>query len=123
MHLLLLPFHLLSLYLFFLAHALAWNALLLAAIWLFRRRVPELAAKIATALTFCGATAWLLWKMEWFDVWRHGVPPVSYLITGYVPWLATVGTGGWFLAALVMQPRAGGRRLRGQSHQATARRT
>ena len=95
---------LLPFYMFVLIHALAWNAPLLAALWLVRRRIPAVAARVAVAVGFAAATAWLLWKMEWFDVWRHGTPSLSYL-TGYLPWLVAAGAIGWFVCGWVVTQR------------------
>ena len=88
---------LLSFWLFLVAHAVAWNAPLLAAALLLRRRIRRVAIAAALSVGFCAATSWWLWKMEWFDIWRHGFPPVSYLIRVYVPWLLAVGSVGWFI--------------------------
>ena len=35
-----------------------------------------------------------LWAVEWFDVWRHGIPSLSYLLELYLPWLVAVGAVG-----------------------------
>ena len=101
--------NLLSFYLFVLAHAVAWNAPLLAGVWLFRHRVPGTVARIMVALGFSAATGWLFWKMEWFDVWRHGIPSLSYLFGLYLPWLVAVGVVGWFLCGRVVRERPGSR--------------
>lgn len=100
-------FNLLSFYLFVLAHAVVWNAPLLAGVWLFRHRVRGTLARIMVALGFSAVTAWLFWKMEWFDVWRHGIPSLSYLFGLYLPWIVAVGVAGWFLGGWVVRERHG----------------
>jgi hypothetical protein len=42
--------------------------------------------------------------MEWFDVWRHGIPPVGYIITAYTPYTAALGFIGWFIGGLIARP-------------------
>jgi uncharacterized membrane protein len=84
---------------FLVAVALTWNAPLLAAMWLFRARPMISSAVVATG--FAVATAYMLWKMEWFDVWRHGIPSASYLLGGYLPYIAGIGAIGWFSGGLV----------------------
>jgi hypothetical protein len=86
-------------FLFMLAVALTWNAPVMIALRLFRVRV--VISKAVVALGFAAVTAYMLWKMEWFDVWRHGVPPASYLLVYYAPYITVIGVTGWFLGGLL----------------------
>ncbi len=90
---------------FLLATALLLNAPLLVAARLTRKRLRPLVPKLTLAIGFAVAAAYALWKMEWFDVWRHGVPPVRYVLRAYLPWIVTLGFAGWFLGGLVVGPR------------------
>ena len=44
---------------------------------------------------FLGGAGYGLYKMEWFDVWRHGFPPVSYLLTTFVPYMSAFAVVGY----------------------------
>ena len=43
--------------------------------------------------------------MEWFDVWRHGVPPLGYMVQAFGPYTLAVAVVGWFIGSL-LTPRA-----------------
>jgi hypothetical protein len=68
----------------------------LALIWITGARLPALAAKLLAAVAFTIGPAYAMWRMEWFDVWRHGTPPLSYVVTAYMPYLACFAAVGWF---------------------------
>lgn len=57
------------------------------------------AAKLLGALAFTVGPAYAMWRMEWFDVWRHGIRSLSYLVTVYTPYLACFAVVGWFAAS------------------------
>ena len=68
---------------------------------IFRRRLYPWAASSLLALASTGATGFTLWRMEWFDVWRQGVPPVTFILTAYGPKLAVFAVLGWFAGSLI----------------------
>ena len=86
-----LPFYLLAL-------SLLYNAPLIVVLWIARNRIAPSIARGLAALGFASATAYTLWRLEWFDVWRHGVPPLSYLVTTFVPYLGIFAVLGWLTA-------------------------
>ena len=43
----------------------------------------------------------MIWRMEWFDVWRHGTPPVGYMLAAFGPYTAALSATGWFLGGLI----------------------
>jgi hypothetical protein len=57
-----------------------------------------------TALAFAAATAYGIWRVEWFDVFRWGVPGAGLLVV-YALYVGASGTLGWFLARLFMPRR------------------
>lgn len=71
----------------------------LALIRIARTHLSALAAKLLAAVAFTVGPAYALWRMEWFDVWRHGTPSLSYIVTAYTPYLACFAAGGWFAAS------------------------
>jgi hypothetical protein len=62
-------------------------------------------APLLLVVGFAAAAIYMIWRIEWFDVWRHGVPPVGYMLTAFGPYSASVAAAGWGLGALVV-PRA-----------------
>jgi hypothetical protein len=77
---------------------------LVVAVWLARRRVAPTLAKGLLAFGFGAATAYVLIDMEYHDLWRHGLPPVSYLLSLYLPYMLLCGAGGWLLGAMLLRP-------------------
>lgn len=51
-----------------------------------RHRFPLGACRCVAAVGMACWGEWLLFRMEWFDVWRHGVPGLRYWITMLLPW-------------------------------------
>ena len=70
---------------------------LIIALWLFRRRVSRVTAALSLGSGFGIAMAFSLWRIEWFDVWRHGVPSASYLAMNYGPLIVIAATVGALL--------------------------
>jgi hypothetical protein len=97
-------FAFLQFYMFFIVTAGLVNLPLMLLAVLFRRRVNSRLIQAALAFGFAAWTGYLTWRMEWFDVWRHGIPPVSYIIKLYVPYMAALGLLGWFLGGLITRP-------------------
>jgi hypothetical protein len=51
------------------------------------------------ALAFATATAYAIWRVEWFDVFRWGTPSLRLLVV-YACYAGVAGAAGWFLATL-----------------------
>ena len=78
----------------------AYNLPLLALTLVFRRRLGALAPRIIVAAGFFAA-AWLfLYRLEWFDVWRHGWPGGRQLAI-YLALAGAAGAVGWASGSLV----------------------
>jgi hypothetical protein len=90
---------------FFFAVACIFSAPVLLVIVLFRHRVGRHIGRALVAASFASSTAYMLWRMEWFDVWRHGIPPLSYVIL-YVPYIAAFAAVGWLLGGAVLPAAA-----------------
>jgi hypothetical protein len=93
--------NLLNLLTFFLATAFVLNAPLMLIGFLLRKRVDRRIIRAVLAVGFAAANAQLLWRMEWFDVWRHGIPPIGYIIAAYLPYTAVFGLLGWFVGGFI----------------------
>ena len=86
--------------------AALFNVLLLANVFLWRRRLaPALAAGIVAA-GFGAAVAYLFWSAEWFDVYRHGMPPLGYFLRTMVALPLAVAVVGWTIGRSISR-RAG----------------
>jgi hypothetical protein len=59
-----------------------------------------LLVRVSTALTFAAAMAHFIWRVEWFDVLRWGIPSFR-LLAVYAAYVSVAGAIGWFLAVLV----------------------
>ena len=53
-----------------------------------RRRLAPSVVRGLLAEGFAAAAIYMIWRIEWFDVWRHGVPPVGYMLTAFGPYSA-----------------------------------
>ena len=91
-----LPFYLLAMSLFY-------NAPLIIVLWVARNRISPSMIRWLTAIGFASATGYTLWRLEWFDVWRHGMPAARYL-TFYIPYLIGAVAIGWLIGKVVARP-------------------
>jgi len=88
----------------FLGFALLYNAPLILLVWLGRDRLGPTRARLLIAAGFGAAVGYKLWQIEWFDIWRHGVPPATYLATVYLPYVLAGAGAGWVFGSLVTRP-------------------
>jgi hypothetical protein len=86
---------------------LALNLPFLAALRLARNYLPLWAARSVAAAGLAIWAEWALFQMEWFDVWRHGVPGPAYWLTTLVPWGAAFASAGAVLGGAVVTRRGG----------------
>ena len=84
----------------FATYLLVWSlfycAPLLLMVSMMRHRIRPLASAIVVSMGFAAATAVTIYKVEWFDMFRHGMPPVRYLVR-WLPWVAPYAALGWFM--------------------------
>ena len=66
-----------------------------------RRTINRHLGRAALTISFAIATAYVSWHLEWFDVWRHGVPPPTSLAI-YVSYAAAFGALGWFIGGRIL---------------------
>ena len=81
------------------------NAPLLAGLLAMRHRIQPRLASWLVASGFVAAGAWRMRQMEWYDSWRYGMPSLTYLATGYLPYLLALGFTGWLLGRLIVRHR------------------
>lgn len=91
-----LPFYLLAM-------SLLYNAPLIVALWVARNRIGPFMTRWLIATGFASATGYALWRLDWFDVWRHGLPGTRYLMF-CVPYLAGAAAIGWLIGRVVARP-------------------
>jgi hypothetical protein len=89
--------------LYFLVTGALYNAPLMLMMWLGRRRLAPAGAALILAAGFASATAFSLWRMEWFDIWRHGFAarPFLYVVTSYGPPIVILAMVGAALGATI----------------------
>ena len=91
-----LPFYLL-------ATSFFYNVPLIVLLGIARNRIDRRVIRALVACGFAVATMFTLWRLEWFDVWRQGVPGVTYLLF-YVPYVAGAAAIGWVIRIIVTRP-------------------
>jgi hypothetical protein len=91
-----LPFYLLAM-------SLLYNAPLIVILWVAPDRIGPSIARCVAAIGFASGTGYALWRLEWFDVWRHGMPGVRYLMF-YIPYLGGAAAIGWGIGGVVARP-------------------
>lgn len=84
-----------------LAGALVVNAALIAALLFVRTRLDPRSSGLMLAAGFFAASVYVLWRMEWFDVWRHGIPPANYVLKSMGPYATPVALAGWLLGVRI----------------------
>jgi hypothetical protein len=90
--------------------ALVFNTPLVILCLLGRRWLNPTLIRVLIATGFAATTGYVIWRMEWFDMWRHGMPRASYLLGAYVPYVAVYGGIGWFIGSRVA-PECGWSRI------------
>jgi hypothetical protein len=83
--------------------ACAWSVPVIVLVLL--AGLPPRVGRALIAVSFAAATAYTLWRIEWFDVWRHGFPGVGYILSVFVPYSALYGAIGWALGGLIVRRR------------------
>jgi hypothetical protein len=91
---------------FLFSWSVVFSAPVILAIILGRHRINRTSGRTLLAISFACASAYMLWRVEWFDVWRHGTPPPSLLFI-YGCYSTVYGLIGWFLARAILPRRVG----------------
>jgi hypothetical protein len=92
----------LSLFAFLCVSACAYSSPVILLVLFCRKRIGRTPGRALIAVAFAAGTAYQWWRIEWFDVWRHGTPPLSYLIV-YAPYMIATGTVGWLVGGLLLR--------------------
>ena len=58
----------------------------------------RLIVRAATAAAFAAVMVYWIWRLEWFDVFRWGMPGPSLLLV-YACYVSAFAAIGWFVAA------------------------
>jgi hypothetical protein len=82
--------------LYLLVWSLAYCLPLMLVVWFVRRRLTPNLGGGTVAFAFAVATAVVLYQVEWFDMFRNGMPPLRYF-KGWLPWIAPYAALGWFI--------------------------
>ena len=83
------------------AYAVLWVGPLALLLFLVRRWLPLWVPRVVLMVGCVASTSYWLYRMEWFDVWRHGTPSVRYVIETHGPLAVVFAAIGWFLGSLI----------------------
>ena len=86
---------------FLLGWGLLLNLPLIAVLAFLRRKLPPRVPRVLLALGWAAGTFYALYRVEWFDVWRHGVPPFGFMLKSYGPYVLLAGLVGWATGSLL----------------------
>ena len=86
---------------FILGCAALWNVPQILMFWWFRETLAHRLPRVILAVGFAAGCFHTLWRMDWFDIWRHGVPPASFIVFTYVPYMLLAAAIGWWLASMI----------------------
>ena len=75
--------------------------LLLTLLFLWRHRLSAHALSAIVALGFGCAMAYSVWRVEWFDVYRHGMPSATYFLKTVVAYSGVLAITGWFVGLVL----------------------
>lgn len=86
---------------FLLLTGFVYNAPLIVIVWLARNRLGRIASRCLIATGFAVSIGYWLWRVEWYDIWRHGVPAGHYLLSACAPYLAVAAAVGWLVGSFI----------------------
>jgi hypothetical protein len=75
-------------------------------VFLLRRQLGTWPARLLIVAAVIVAGDYYLWRTERYDIWRHGVPSLGYLIRTYGPATMVAGLYGWAVAVCTVRSRA-----------------
>lgn len=90
-----------ALFFYLLFFALLYNVPLVVVMRLSRSPLVVAMCRPLLALGFGAVTSISIWRLEWYDVFRHGVPVNPSLILTYTAIVTTYSVIGWWLGGVV----------------------
>lgn len=81
---------------YLLVSAIAVSLPMLLIVLVGRQWIPAWVGRSMIAGAFAVGTMYAMYHIEWFDVWRHGVPEVSQLLI-YSAYVTAFGALGWVI--------------------------
>jgi hypothetical protein len=91
---------------FLLAVVCLCNLPLLAALVVIRRRIGRPIPAVVIAASFAATAAYVIWTVEWTDVYRHGMPSFGYFFRTMIVYAAAMAAIGWFAGRRIGRSRA-----------------
>jgi hypothetical protein len=64
-------------------------------------------ARFAAAAGLAMWGEWMLFQMEWFDLWRHGIPGFHYWLTTLLPYGLAFGSAGAVIGSALVRDERG----------------
>jgi hypothetical protein len=106
-------------YVFLLAIALLCNAPLVLIVRATRLRLHPRLGRGLIAAGFAATAIYMIWRMDWFDMWRHGTFGIRYMLTALGPYTAALALSGWILGGLIIRRSPSSRPITARRRSAT----
>jgi hypothetical protein len=90
--------------LYFVVYSTIFSLPTIAVVWWLRGRIARTTGALIVGLSFAAVSAVLFWRVEWFDVYRHGMPPLGYIVESMGPVVLILGLIGGCVGAILARP-------------------
>ena len=85
----------------FVVYAVVFSLPVISVVWLMRHRIGRALGAVLVAAAFALVGAVQMWRMEWFDIYRHGMPDVAYILHSMGPVVLVLGILGAATGAIL----------------------
>jgi len=83
-----------------------FNLPLVAALLLVRKRIGPMTSAVVLTATFAAMASYIIWTVEWTDVYRHGMPSFGYFFRTMIVYTAAMAAIGWLAGRRIGRSRA-----------------
>jgi hypothetical protein len=90
--------------LYFTVSSAVFSLPILGLVWWLRGRISRGTGALMVGLSFAAVSAVLFWRVEWFDIYRHGMPALGYIVESMGPVVLILGLVGACLGAMLVRP-------------------
>ena len=90
--------------LYFVIYCTMFSLPILGVVWWLRGRIARGTGAITVGVSFAVVAAILFWRVEWFDIYRHGMPPLGYIVESMGPVVLVLGLIGGCVGAVLARP-------------------
>jgi hypothetical protein len=90
--------------LYFVVFSTMFSLPTLGIVWWLRGRINRATGALVVGLSYAVVAAILFWRVEWFDIYRHGLPPLGYIVESMGPVVLILGLIGGSVGAILARP-------------------